>query len=366
MKVCQITTAHPPRDVRIFHKTCASLAAAGHDVTLLVAGSGEDFTEKGVQVMMVPMAFRTRIGRILKAPRRMARVAMKLRPDVIHFHDPEFLLAARRLKQKGFIVIYDAHEDLPRQIMSKYWIPGIFRRLIAAMVERFEDKRASQMDRVIAATPFIADRFRKVNPATRDVRNYPMPEEFIFSGQPKADPPRFCYVGGIAAIRGIHEMVQAIGFCEARLDLAGPVESEHLLASLHGFEPYTRVDYHGVVGRDLVASMMSQATAGLVLFHPVPNHIDALPTKLFEYMFAGIPVIASDFPAWKEMVEQHDCGICVDPLSVPQIVAAMQWMIANPLRVAEMGNNARRLSEEQYNWNHEKVKLLAVYDSLVQ
>lgn len=361
MKICHVTTAHPAKDIRIFHKECASLASAGYDVTLLVAGTGDDEVDKGVKIVRVPVKFRSRPGRILKAPFALASRVRMLKPDVVHFHDPEFLLAAGKLKRKGYKVIYDIHEDLPRQILSKFWIPVWFRRQLSVWVEKFENRRAARLDYLITATPFIADRFKAVNHRTTDVKNYPLAEEFLATSGNKPMPYHLCYVGGLTAIRGIRELVTAVEGCDVILDLAGPVESCDFFHAMKELPGWKKKIYHGIVDRKVVAKIMSEALAGMVLFHPVPNHTDAMPTKLFEYMIAGIPVIASDFPSWRKLLEGHDCGICVDPMDAGQVRDAIRSLTENPARAAEMGANGRKAALAQYVWEIEKQKLLEVY-----
>ena len=73
---------------------------------------------------------------------------------------------------------------------------------------------------------------------------------------------------------------------------------------------------HGYLNRTQVREIMKRSIAGLVTFHDLPNHVDAQPNKMFEYMSAGLPVICSDFPLWRSIVEGSSCGICVDPLNV--------------------------------------------------
>ena len=104
--------------------------------------------------------------------------------------------------------------------------------------------------------------------------------------------------------------------------------------------------------------------AGVVLYHPELNHINAQPNKMFEYMAAGIPVIASDFPLWKEILEGARCGVCVDPLDPDQIADAIRWIVDHPEQAEQMGKNGRKAIIERYNWKREEDTLLGLYRGL--
>jgi len=99
--------------------------------------------------------------------------------------------------------------------------------------------------------------------------------------------------------------------------------------------------------------------------HPTTNYFESLPVKMFEYMSAGIPVIASNFPLWKEIVEGNKCGICIDPQSPEEIAKAVEYLLNNPEIAKQMGENGRKVVEEKYNWENEGKKLLEVYSILV-
>ena len=85
---------------------------------------------------------------------------------------------------------------------------------------------------------------------------------------------------------------------------------------------------------------------------------------MFEYMAAGIPVVASNFPLWKEIIEENKCGICVEPANVEQISDAVNYLLNNPEEAQRMGANGRKAVEEKYNWNNEAKTLLQLYCDL--
>jgi len=129
---------------------------------------------------------------------------------------------------------------------------------------------------------------------------------------------------------------------------------------------WQNVETLGYLDRNAVKSTLSRSMRGLVLFHPEPNHVNAQPNKMFEYMSAGIPVIASNFPLWKEIVEGTECGICVDPLNPKEIADAIRWIIEHPVEASRMGENGRKAVEERYNWGIEEKKLLELYNKILQ
>ena len=107
--------------------------------------------------------------------------------------------------------------------------------------------------------------------------------------------------------------------------------------------------------------MLMEASAGLAVLHPVQSYVESQPVKIFEYMAAGLPVIASDFPRFRELVEQNGCGICVPPRDPAAIAAAIEWIFDHPLEAAEMGRRGRRLALDSFNWKSEEDTLLRFY-----
>ena len=165
------------------------------------------------------------------------------------------------------------------------------------------------------------------------------------------------------------EMVGAMGLlpasCRAELLLAGPLESpfhQENLASLPGWD---RVKLLGWQTREGIADMLVKCRVGLCVLHPTPNHVNAYPVKLFEYMAAGLPVIASSFPLWKKLVEGNHCGLTVDPLDPEAISGAIQYLLEHPEAAQQMGESGRRAVEEVFSWSKEGEKLVRFYNSLL-
>jgi glycosyltransferase involved in cell wall biosynthesis len=122
----------------------------------------------------------------------------------------------------------------------------------------------------------------------------------------------------------------------------------------------------GFLSRQEVKTLLAESMAGIVTFLPVPNHIDAQPNKMFEYMSAGLPVIGSHFPLWKEIIEGNNCGICVDPNQPEEIGKAIQYIFDHPKEAENMGINGIKAIEEKYNWRAEEQKLISTYQSILK
>lgn len=364
-RIVHLTSAHPRNDTRIFIKQCLSLAAHGYDVTLVVADNKGDEVREGVTIADVgrlPGRFR----RIFTTTRRVADKAAALDADLYHLHDPELIPAGLRLKRMGKKVIFDSHEDVPRQLLSKPYLGPVSGRVLSNAFAMFERYACARFDGIIAATPFIRNKFLKINRNTVDVNNFPMAGELDSAAPWENKRHEVCYVGGIGAIRGIREVVRAGEFLQsdARLNLVGTFSESAVEAEVKAGPGWARVNACGFLDRQGVRDVLQRSLAGVVTFLPLPNHLDSLPTKMFEYMSSGIPVIASDFPLWREIIEGNRCGMCVDPLDPRALAAAIDYLVAHPDIAKSMGENGRKAVLEKYNWTVQAKRLTDFYGAI--
>lgn len=366
IKITHITSVHPRNDVRIFLKECRSLAEhPEYDVSLVVAdGKGHEVCN-GIKIYDVG-ASGGRISRMMKTTRKVYARALELDSDIYHFHDPELLKWGLKLISKGKKVIYDSHEDVSADIIDKEYIPKFARKFIAGWFEKKEKKGAAKLTAIVAATPFIRDRFLPFNKESVDINNFPLQSEYEQQVHPNVERDRsVCYIGGLTRVRCIDKIVQSVApIQDVSLLMAGRFESEDFRNSITQLKGWEKVKDLGFINRDQANEVKRKCVAGLVIFSPIANHVNAQPNKLFEYMSAGLPIIGSNFPLWKEMIEGNSCGICVDPGSVEEITAAIDKLLNNPDLVTEYGNNGVRLVREKYNWEIEKRKLLALYQRI--
>lgn len=362
IRVCHFTSGHPADDIRIFHKECISLADAGY-VVYLVSGNTEEKQINNVNMVSANSPKRGRLGRLVYTAREVYKKAKALDADIYHFHDPELLRFAIRLKKAGKIVIYDAHEDLPRQTLGKEYLK--FKKSIARIIEVFENYVARRVDYVITATPFIAERFVKINPNTIDINNFPLLSEIdIQETDEPRDSKKVCFIGGISKIRGIHELVESLDGLDVQLEMGGTIP-EDFRSSLESLPGWKNVNALGFIDRQKSLAIKSKVSAGIVTFLPLPNHINSQPNKIFEYMASSLPVVGSNFPLWREIIEKNNCGICVDSTNPQDIKRGIKFIIDNPEKAREMGRNGKQLVISKYNWNIEEKKLVGVYKQVV-
>jgi glycosyltransferase involved in cell wall biosynthesis len=362
-----MTTVHSPTDPRIFAKECRSLAEAGWTVTLVAPGERDD-TRDGVRIRAVQP--RHRLARMTLGVLDAYRVAREIPADVYHLHDPELIAAGLLLRLRRRRVIYDAHEDLPAHVLAKSWIPRGVQSFASAFSAWLLKLVASYFTAIVAVTESVAARFpvRK----TVVVHNFPRLEDFSSTRHNlpyAARPAHLAYAGGISELRGLREMVAATARLPAelgaRLILIGrfqPASLQAEVGNLPGADG--RVEVLGWRSPSAVAELLGESRIGLCLLHPLQNYMEGMPTKLFEYMAAGLPVIASDFPLWRSIVDPAGCGILVDPLDVKAIAGAATQLLRDPKEAEEMGQRGRAAVEARYSWSSEASKLLALYERL--
>ncbi|MEA3447108.1 MAG: glycosyltransferase family 4 protein [Bacteroidota bacterium] len=368
VNICHLTSVHPRNDTRIYHKELMSLKAAGNQVTLIVAdGKGNETTSDGIDILDVGKAS-GRLSRILKTRKKVFILALNQNAQVYHFHDPELLPYGVRLAGKGYKVIYDAHEDLPRQILSKYWINKPLRKLLSVLSEKFENYYSKRVSHIITATDFIRDRYKKINPNVSTVKNYPVHKDSLIEiDESVSKVNEISYIGAIAQVRGITELVKSLALCknDIRLNLAGNFSPPEYKEELSQFDGWEKVNVIGFADREKVRELLERSFAGVVTLHPIINYRDALPVKLFEYMAAGIPVVSSDIPLWKQIVDDAECGICVNPLDPSELATAIDFLYENPEKVKTMGEKGQQAAIKKYSWEQEEKYLLDAYEKTI-
>jgi len=368
IRVCIITTVHPPFDVRIFHKEAKSLIKAGYDVTIIAQHDKKEIV-KSVKIVNLPHP-RNRIERRLKTIWTAFQKALMIKADIYHFHDPELIPIGLLLKIfTKSRVVYDVHEDVPEQIFSWNYIPKKLRHPVSIIFNYFEKNLSRVFDYVICSTETIMSKFKLYNNNSITIKNY-IPKRYIESFRDKnyhsEDKSIIIFSGGIYEERGIMEAIKALNLLPdlcISFVLCGSVEQSYLNLIIKE-DKYNRVIYKGILTFEDALQETFKADIGYICDYPLKRHMEGLPVKLFEYMALGIPVIASDFPIWKKIIDQAKCGFTVNPMDIEEIANKVCYLIEHVNERKQMGENGRRAIINNYTWETEADKLLSIYKSM--
>jgi len=376
-EICHITTVHNAYDTRIFYKECRSLAKYFGTVYLIVP-SDKNYEIDGVKIIKIPI-LKNRFLRITAGNIIAFDKALKIKARIYHFHDPEFIPWALLLKAATKSkVIYDVHEDYFTSIREKKWIKGVILRKVSASILNFIEKKSSKFfDAIVISEDYYIDNFKGMNKKIVEVLNYPILNEALPEINFKKTRFSLVYSGTVSENRGIWDALKVVQcLAEERKDfklyIIGKFSSENLLSNVRKFlTENTLEEYVEIIGgseytkRETIDAYHKLMDVGLVLIPISPHYERKLPTKFFEYMLAGIPFIATNFPRWKEFVEENKCGFVVNPNNFEEIDKLIQYLIDNPDERKKMGEEERKKVLEKYNWDTQEKRLVDLYTELL-
>lgn len=374
-RVTILSSVHLALDNRVFYREARTLAEAGYDVTL-IAVHDRDETRDGIRIRALPRVPRSRRPLLWRA---LARLAVESGADVFHVHDPELLLVTPYLRRvTGRPTIYDIHEANADFIAVKDYLPAAIRAPLAGAFRRLEPWLVRGESGLIFADEAIAADFASFAGPQTTLFNFP--GEALIRRGAQADAadksaPVILYLGGLERNRGSDLMIDAFAQVAAQAPAARLLIVGHFMpADLEG-EVRARAAARGlaaaveITGRvpfDRIGDYLERAAVGWVPWQPVAKNCKNIPTKLFEYMAFGLPVVSSDLPSTRPFVIAGENGLLVtaaDPAA--HAAALLQLLTAAPL-AARMGENGRRLVMTRFNWAAMAPRLLGLYDEVLQ
>jgi glycosyltransferase involved in cell wall biosynthesis len=364
-------------------KEARSLARLGHQITIIAwdrqrAYPASEQPAPGVQVVRVqgaPSAYGIGARQILRLP-RFWQAAFSLleaaQPEILHCHDFDTLPAGLWWgRRRGLPVVYDAHEYYAE--LARPRLTGLVGKLLYQIIRYGEKLGARWSSAVITVDETLGDLYRRTNQNVVIVGHYPPGDQAQQPSCAFSHPElRLLYVGRLSRDRGLLAYAELLSRLRrraipARLRLAGvftPAEEEKAFWEAIGdLRPF--VDYEGWVTYERVPELIRSADLGLALLMPEPRYVAALPVKLFEYMAAGLPVIASHFPQITQVVESSACGVAIDPLQPSQAVETIAQWWEQPAAARQAGENGRQAILSTYNWERLVDQIDALYRSLV-
>lgn len=385
MKRIAMLLSNPFRpDPRVL-KEANSLAGFDYEVAILAWDRQSEFPQtetlpsgvKVIRIKHIPSSYGIGAAQLLRLPRfwrALLPYLDELQPDLIHCHDFDTLPAGLlwgRLHRKP--VVYDAHEYYAD--LCKPRLHGWSGDLLYRLIRWAELIGARLSSAVVTVDHNLARIYQARNPRVLVVGHYPS-LSLVSSPAPVFSHPEInlLYMGRLSQDRGLRlylDLLQALGDhgISARLHLAGVFtpESEREICEQRADQLGDCLVYHGWVAYDRVPELLKIADIGLVILSPEPRYIASLPVKLFEYMAAGLPVIASDFPMIRDVVASTNCGALVNPQdALPTLVETLQAWRQNPSLPQSLGENGRRAIFDRYNWEKLSLQLSQLYQSLIK
>jgi glycosyltransferase involved in cell wall biosynthesis len=374
-RVCIFSSVHIALDNRVFYREAHSLQRAGYDVTL-IAVHPRDEIKDGVRIIGLPDVPRRK--RPLLWPQLLRR-ALETEADVYHFHDPELLFVTPWLRAlTGKPTIYDVHEVYADFIRVKDYMPAWVRYPIAWLFRWLEPLLARPQSALIFADGQIAADFEAVDLPKITLFNFPA-RSFIEQAMEATEDlniqePVILHLGGHERNRGTRLMVEAFDQVHRRLPAAQLLLVGHFMPPELEQEVRRDVAQRGldhavtIAGRvpfEEIGSYLKQASVGWVPWQPVPKNKKNIPTKLFEYMAYGLPVVSSDLPSTRPFVQNGENGYRVTADDPGAHADTFVELLQRPRQAKEMGRRGQELVRRRYNWGEMEERLLSLYQELL-
>lgn len=368
-KVCHVTSAHKRYDTRIFYKECTSLVNAGYEVYLVINDDLENEEKNGVKIVSTGFVARNRGERFTKGRKKLLEKILEINADIYHLHDPDLLLIALKLKKRGKCVIFDSHEIVRNDIKDKEYIPIFFRAGIAKMYAIFEDYILKRIDSVIGVTPLAIRVLGKSGNNVTMITNFP---KTIVEGKnsPEVEcwrEKQLCFAGGINNFWSHEKIIDVLDKVDVKYCICGTAEKEYI-EKIQKHKNWKYVNYIGSINHEDVLPFLENSMAGIALLRPIcgiGKEGTLGNTKIFEYMRAGIPIIATDFSIWREIiVEKSQCGFCINLEKKDELIEAIQYIASHPIEAKKMGENGKKAFLTEYNWETQVPILVGLYRKL--
>lgn len=370
-RVLHVTTVHSVYDTRIYEKQCLSLRQRGWSVHLIATDEAR-FTDRQPPHVMVRLVrvCKWRAARVLFSSVSLLPILFDRRFKIVHVHDPELLPLCVLLQATGRIVVFDMHEDIPRQILQKHWLPSWSRKTLSAayrMIERL----------VLPWIPvvFAENSYPQSRPYVRRsvmVRNYPSIDRVrVYRETRHHDVFTAVYVGDVTAVRGVETMCEAVVALRAEglaidLEIIGRCSDDvaRRLAERHSGSN-SSIRFLGRLPYEEAMRRASKAHVGLSLLWPLPNYADSLPTKILEYFLLGLPVVASTGTLGGRLVAEARGGRVVDARSSHQLQCALRELAKDAPAREAMAQAGMHYTRERFDWEQEADRLDAFYRELL-
>lgn len=369
-KICHVTSAHPIEDGRIYRRACISTAKAGYETYLVE--QGDTYDKDGVHIIGIGKPQKPgRLYRMTAFAKKAYEAAVNVDADLYQLHDPELLPYAMKLKKLGKAVVFDSHENYAEQLRHKTYLPGVISKIVSWAYDKYSRRIYSRIDGLTyPGNEGVPSVFDDMNKLVAPTDNLPwlseLYDEYV-DGYSKIKRS-VCYIGALDESRGITKIVEAAYDANCTLYLAGKFYQESYREALQSMKEYACVKYLGVIDRQQVLDLLRKVEVGLCVLLDVGQYHKMLnlPTKVYEYMSMGIPVVFNKSPYNMQINDELQFGICVDPDNRKEIADAITMLITDKGKRIECGENGRKAIRERFCWDKAQHNLIDMYKTILR
>ena len=361
-KIAHITSVHKRYDPRICYKQSQSLSNQ-YDTSLIVMDGKGD--EKINKLKIVDLGKpKNRILRIIQSPFKLYFFIRKNKFELIHIHDPELIFLGFFLKIINKRVIFDSHEDFPKQLLTKDWLVWPINYIFSTISNFLEKYLYHIFDYVIVADEDVSRKFKKYGIEVECIKNYPMLTVNPLDWKDRNN--EVSYLGALSFDRGTDVIVDSLELINQNINinLIGSFANNSIKEYVKASHNFKRVKLWGYQKIKDAYKITRKSKIGLIPLKNIPNYEFAEPTKLYEYMMLEIPVICTNIPLWSKIIKQNKCGIMVEN-NVEDISKAINFLMNNEKTAKQMGKNGRTAILKKLNWKVESKKLLKIYKKVL-
>lgn len=369
-RILLLSSVHPSTDPRIIYKIAPSIAPF-YKVFCALPNLGRDTTGAGITMIRLP-EFKSLLARIIFTHPVLLWKCLRLRPDLVHIFVPELIPVALLFQWLGAKIIYEVQENLYKKFdIKKYNNQAVFK----ALFKYFDDYARRNFYCIFTEHAYLEE-YQNLSLPSAVVHNYvslPFIDKYSSQNVISNPIPTFFYSGVISMERCFDTLVAALVLLKTKypgfhVHLFGPVRfSQDEADQLPGYKTIRQhLTFYGYTDLRLAIPYANGSLAGIALLKPLADYPDSYTTKLFEYMALQLPVITSDFPLYKQVVENSGCGFCISPYDTTFFAKTLEWIIEHPAQSSELGIKGRKSVEKLYNWEKEQEILLLFYKSILR
>jgi len=373
-KICHFSTVHGVSDARIMYRQCVSIAQAGAETHLFAVNDVDDyFMDVTIHALTEN---RKRISRFFYA-HKIANHISTIEPKIIHFHDPELIPFMLKIKKKypKIKILFDCHEDIISYIILKKYIPFYLKSLVQIVVKDYLRRAALKLDAIITADEGVYNIFKSWGITPTILYNYP--PKYIYRKTPcwdfKSRPYDLIYPGStpqyhlitmfkiaceLKKMGKITNWLILTKFCYNDFDWINRKLMEMNLENYFHFIP--------AVALPILPDHLYKAKIGIVPLPDTPKFHSNIPSKLFDFFAAGLPVVLSDLNPSRRYIKGYDIAIAVEPDNIRAYAMAIYELLEDNKRMIEMGQRARKVAHDNYMWETQTPKLIQLYEELLK